>query len=632
MSMRRKLCGVSYGIAVLAAVGGVAAGQTGSPDAALLRVLPVRAAVGDVSVLGFAQPAAFGGSTAAFFPAAAGLGGAAGVAHGDRPSMDDDRTGSTFVSMDSWVYPALERIGSMGLIPSQSVSIRPWTRQECRRQLREAEGNLRGFGSMDHDVEDSVRAEAERLFPDLERELLEPAGAATAVLDSVYVREGAIAGPALSDGFHFGQTWWNDFGRPLGRGNSVLVGYSVRAVAGRFFFGSRQELQTDPGLPAVTPERAALFNGLDNLPFVIPVAPTVPPQVVPQPQPAVSAYVRQRPIDLYAGVAFAGNALSFGKQEIFWGPTTMGPWSFSANAEPTYNLRLQATRPHPFPLVPALGSYRFDLVFGKLSGHHYPARPYFNGQKLELTFGRYLEASVTRWSILWGVGHPMTLGSLKRNLFSSNSTGATFAYGDRTDPGDRKSGFDFRLHVPGISNFLTIYADSYADDEVNPLDAPRRVAWQPGLYMPRLPHLSHADFRFEMSSSEELARDEGGTRIYINNQYRDGNTNKGFLLGNAVGRDGRAFEGRLGYWVSARTRVEAGYRQTKGSEVFLQGGSTISDAFVTARWGFRPEWTAELFVQGERFLVPTYMQGAQSNGSGRFQITWTPHRSLATEP
>src|ERR1700754_2221152 len=61
------------------------------------------------------------------------------------PSIDDDRSGSAFVPMDSWVYPALERLSTLGLIPSQSVSIRPWTRQECRRQLREAEDILFGF-------------------------------------------------------------------------------------------------------------------------------------------------------------------------------------------------------------------------------------------------------------------------------------------------------------------------------------------------------------------------------------------------------------------------------------------------------------------------------------------------------
>ena len=237
---------------------------------------------------------------------------------------------------------------------------------------------------------------------------------------------------------------------------------------------------------AVTPARSALFNTLDNVPFGS-LAPNFYPVAAARP-----GYLRQRPLDLYAGVAFGGNALSFGKQEIFWGPT-LAPFSFSRNAEPTYSLRLMATRPHPFPLVPELGSYRFDLVFGKLSGHQYPARPYFNGAKVSFNFGHTLEASFTRWSLLFGVGHPMTLGHLKDNLFSSNSTGGDFGYGDRLDPGDRKSGFDFRLRVPGLAGLLTLYADGYADDELNPIDAPRRVAWNPGLYVARLPGLPHAD-------------------------------------------------------------------------------------------------------------------------------------------
>ena len=573
---------------------------------------------------------------AATLPAAAGVdpavpspgpGQTAAIRRG-KPSMDTDRNGSTFVPMDSWIYPALERLANMGAIPSQSVAIRPWTRQECRRQLRQAEDILFGFGSLDTDLDSVTKQEAARLLPDLERELREPDGTANFVLDSVYARAGTIAGPALTDGFHFGQTWWNDYGRPLGRGTSSLEGYSIRIVGGRFFLYDRQEIQTDPGLPAVTPARAALFNQLDNVPFEVPAAPTVPAAALILPAPAVAAYVRQRPLDLYGGVAFAGNAVSFGKQEIFWGPTTMGPFSFSRNAEPTYNLRFVATRPHPFPFFPELGSYRFDVVFGKLSGHQHPARPYFNGQKIELTFGPYLETSFTRWSVLWGVGHPITLGSLKNNIFSSNSTGATFAYGDRTDPGDRKSDFDFRLHVPGLEQFVTIYADAYADDELNPIDAPRRVAWAPGIYVSRLPSLSHADLRLEVASSEEMSQDEGGTRVFINNQYRDSNTNKGFLLGNAVGRDARAIEGRAGWWFSGRTRVEAGYRQTKGSHVFLPGGSTISDAFVESNYAWTREWSAQLFAQYERFLVPSYLPGAQHNGSARIQITWTPQKAI----
>ncbi len=537
-----------------------------------------------------------------------------------QPSVDSDHVGSTDVPMDSWIYPTLERLGSIGLIPSQSEAIRPWTRQECRRQVREAEDLLFGFGSLDTSYDRGVKEEAERLLPDLEHELEEPDGASTAVLESVYARVGIIGGPALTDGFHFGQTWWNDFGRPLGRGTSSILGYSGRAVSGRFFLYNREELQTDPGVPAVTPAIANTFNQLDNVPFD--ATSVIPAGALILPMPARAAYVRGRPLDLYAGMAFGGTALSFGKQEIYWGPTTMGPFSFSNNAEPTYNLRWVWTRPHELPWH--LGTYRVDLTFGKLSGHQHPARPYFNGQKVDLTFGRYLEMSFTRWSILWGVGHPITLGSLKNNLASFDSTGTNFQYGDRADPGDRKGGFDFRMHVPGLSNYLTVYADSYSDDEPSPLSAPRRVAWSPGAYLARLPYLPHMDLRFEMASSEELSQDEGGTRFFINNQYRDGNTNKGFLLGDAVGRDARAFEGRLGYWFSARTRVEASYRQSKISETFLPGGGTTSDAFVNASYAFTPAWSAQVFGQYERFLIPSDMPGSQRNGSARFQITWTP--------
>ena len=539
----------------------------------------------------------------------------------DRPAAD--RIGSTNVPMDSWIYPALERLSSMGLIPFQSVSIRPWTRQECRRQVQEALEILQGIHGHYYEVDDKIRDEAERLLPQLQTELSQPADGHEAVLESVYVREGTIAGPALTDGFHFGQTWWNDFGRPLQRGSSLIAGYQARAVYKRLFFYSRQELQQSPSIRGTTAAQSALFYQLDNVPFNTRENP--PPYPVTLSTPA---YLRQRPLELYAGVAFDGFNLSFGKQEIFWGPTTMGPLSFSSNAEPTYNLRLVATRPRPFPLVPTWGTYRFDLVFGKLSGHHYPARPYFNGQKADFTFGRTLEVSFTRWSILWGVGHPMTLGSLKRNLFSSASTGSgDFGYGDRTDPGDRKSAFDFRLHVPGLRNYVTLYADSYADDELSPVDAPRRVVWSPGVYLARLPLLSHMDLRVEAASTEELSQDEGGARVFLNNQYRDGNTNKGFLLGTAVGRDARAIEGRTGYWFSARTRVEAAYRQTKGGRM-LPGSSTISDAFVNAFYAITPEWSAQVFTQYERFLVPSYMPGSQRNVSAKFEIDWNPKLSL----
>jgi hypothetical protein len=121
-----------------------------------------------------------------------------------------------------------------------------------------------------------------------------------------------------------------------------------------------------------------------------------------------------------------------------------------------------------------------------------------------------------------------------------------------------------------------------------------------------------------------MANDAGGLRYFWKNFYRDEATNKGFLLWNAIGRDSRAEEGRVGWWVSAQTRVEAGYRQNKGGTQFLPGGSTISDGFVNARVQLSRQWSAQVFGQYERFLIPSYMSGAQTNKSGWLEMTWTP--------
>jgi hypothetical protein len=533
--------------------------------------------------------------------------------------VDPDTIGSTNVPMDSWIYPALMRLAAMGFIPDQSVAIRPWTRQECLRQLREAES----LADLKDSFSAGLRAQAHLLMTDLQVELeSEPQYYEAVSLESIYARYGTIAGPALADSFHFGQTWWNDFGRPLGRGSSAIAGYEIRAHSGRLFFYNREELQHGPGNPAESPAQNELINSLDKLTFNQPVI---------QPVPARSAYDQARAIELYAGVAFEGNALSVGKQAIYWGPTTMGPLSFSSNAEPTYNVRLVATRPHPLPFFPSIGTYRFDIVLGKLSGHSYPARPWFNGQKADFNFGDNLEISFTRWSIFWGVGHPITFHTFKQNVFSFNSTGGgagggggSAGYGDRDDPGDRKSNFDFSYRLPFLSRIVTLYADAYSDDDPSPIDAPRRAVWNPGIYFARLPFLPHMDLRVEAVSSQGLATDFGGQHFFINNQYIDGNTNKGFLLGNAIGRDARAIEGRSGYWVSARTRVEAGYRQNKGSTLFLPGGGTITDGFVNASYAINRHWQAQLFTQYERFLIPSYMSGPQHNTSGWLQLTWNP--------
>src|SRR5467141_1830203 len=52
--------------------------------------------------------------------------------------------GSPYVPLDSWIYPALDRLKGMGMIDSGFTGVRPWTRSECVRMLTEASDKVDG--------------------------------------------------------------------------------------------------------------------------------------------------------------------------------------------------------------------------------------------------------------------------------------------------------------------------------------------------------------------------------------------------------------------------------------------------------------------------------------------------------
>src|SRR5258708_913165 len=59
-------------------------------------------------------------------------------------SSGPQNLGSPYVPLDSWIYPALDRLAGLGLIDSGFADMRPWTRRECMRQLSEAEEKVTG--------------------------------------------------------------------------------------------------------------------------------------------------------------------------------------------------------------------------------------------------------------------------------------------------------------------------------------------------------------------------------------------------------------------------------------------------------------------------------------------------------
>jgi hypothetical protein len=433
------------------------------------------------------------------------------------------------------------------------------------------------------------------------------------VLDSIYARDGVIAGPLLNDSYHFGQTWINDYGRPYGRGLNSIEGLKAHAEDGRFFAYIDGEYQHAPRQNTPSLQTRELTSSLDDSPLQVP--------------PVATATNRFRAIEAYAGVQFGDLEMSIGKQQLYWAPTYDAPLSFSDNAEPTKNAKISMIHPVRLPgILGRLGEIRGEFVMGKLGGQQYTWRPWFNAQKLTFKLTDNLELGFTRWSVFWGLGHPITVASFVQNLVSFTSPSGPAGL-QRNDPGDRKAGFDFRYRVPGLRNWLTLYTDSYSEDDPSPLAAPRRAAINPGIYLVRIPWIWKLDLRVEAPSTMLMRGDDNGFFVYWNNQYHDSNTNYGYLLGNSVGRDGRAIEGWSTYRISPRTSVQAGYRQLKTGNHFLPGGGTQTDVTLKGTVQLPCQFTAQTMLQYERYWIPA-LGGPARNLSTTLQVSWEPKLKL----
>jgi hypothetical protein len=109
------------------------------------------------------------------------------------------------------------------------------------------------------------------------------------------------------------------------------------------------------------------------------------------------------------------------------------------------------------------------------------------------------------------------------------------------DPGKNSSGVSSTSPTAFHSrDWLTIYADSEVHDDVSPIDAPRRAAWRPGIYLSHFPALSSLDLRLEASTTDPpISRSVGGKFMYWETIQKQGYTNQGQLLGDWIGREAK---------------------------------------------------------------------------------------------
>jgi hypothetical protein len=516
----------------------------------------------------------------------------------------DAPMGSVYVPLDSWVYTAFDRLAGLGAINKQFVGLRPWTRLQCAQLVLDADQNLLNG--------DDKAGTVSALYDDLSREfsvelaVLNGSSVRQAGAESFYTRAMGITGMPLRDGYDFGQTVANDFGRPFNTGFNSVSGFSAQAIRGRFFAYIRGEYQQSPAYAGLTPAQQSYLEQMNGTPSV------------PYSQ-ATGAVNRFDLLDTYVGLRLGNFDVTFGKQSLWWGPGTMGGMLFSNNSDPVLMLKVNQVEPIVLPgFLERLGPIRVQAFMGRLSGNQYPRGPYIHGEKILFKPTPNLEIGISRTTEAFGQGIPFTLQNLLATYFSVSDV-----YGlanPQSFPGKRQGGLDFSYRLPHLRRWVTFYSDTFSEDDVSPVVDPSRAMFNPGIYLSQIPHLWKFDFRFELANTHH--HEEAYTSFFYQNAY----TNKGFLIGDTVGRRGSAFDISSTYWLSPRKRVQLGWREQKVSKDLIPSGGSQNSVRVQADWRVQKEMEFSVLAQHELWVFPFLAVRPQSDNIISLQFTVYPRK------
>jgi hypothetical protein len=547
---------------------------------------------------------------------------------GDKDTIREARNmGSPYVPLDNWVYPALDRLSALGYIHSGFADMRPWTRLECARQIKEAGDRIAEDEVTDH--------QAEQLYQALQKEfggevaLLRGGDNAELRLESAYTRSTEIVGKPLTDGDHFGQTIINDFGRPEQQGFNNVSGLSGWATYGPLAVYARGEFQHSPSAPALPLTARNAISQADfsrsSLPSPFPVPPNTP----------TPAFDEGRFLDTYVALNLSDWQLSYGNQSLWWGPSEGGPMMFSDNAAPIRMFRVNRVTPFTLPsFLKVFGPMRVEAFIGQYSGYEFlngPSgligqyghalhpQPIVHGQRISFKPTSSLEIGLSRTTDYGGPGYPLTLHSFFRSVFSTSNAFA----GSPNKPGARRSGLDFSYRRHG----MTFYAEGLAEhNEITPILGPDVAAWLAGIYIPRLPKIPNLDFRVEGGYTDPPY---SGNDVAFGAFYWDGGWITGFqnakhLMGSWMGRQGQGVQAWTTYWFSPRNTLQFGFRHQKVSQQFIPNGGTLADADVRAEFWPRSSFSLSASVQYEAWNFPVIATTRQSNVTSAVQLSFWP--------
>ncbi|MGA7341025.1 MAG: capsule assembly Wzi family protein, partial [Terracidiphilus sp.] len=612
-------------------------------------------------------------------PRGAGQSGGAGPI---APVCEPAALGSPFIPVDSWVYPAMLRLYGMGFVDNMFLGLRPWTRASVEHMLEDTAARIEDADSDG----DPAAGEAQEIYQALDRFLYADvqgpclAQQGSTRIESVYSVARGISGTPLHDSYHLGSTLIDDYGRPYENGFNNYSGVSGYATAGRFALYVRGEFQGAPSAAGYSASLAQALSTVDGTPYYIPASTppyantTTPYSQATIPMGPIGTATQGRFLEAYVSAQVLNHVISIGKQDDWLGPGLGGAMAFSNNAQSFYSFHIDRIEPLNVPLLSRLtGPFRYEFLVGALRGHTLmpnpayeadpstslanvinPGDPWVHLEKISFRPTQDLEFGFERTAIWGGEGHsPVTFRDFFKSFFSFASPSAADKNG-RNDPGARFGAFDFSYRLPYLRKWLTLYADSEVHDDVSPVDAPRRAAYRPGIYLSHVPGVPKLDLRVEAATTDPSASTvstrEYGHFMYYEGIERQGYTNQGQLFGDWIGREDKGGQAWMTYHLSGNEWIQVNARNQKATKDFIPGSTTetftgkdcplstpclVAGGTTLNDFGFQvvKRIGKDIEVNGnftlEHWKAPIYLPGEQTVTTTDIQVTWYPERKVS---
>ena len=539
------------------------------------------------------------------------------------PPDQSDTDGSAYIPVDSWVYPAMLRLYSLGYVDTAYLSMRPYTRRSLLHMVQASQGAI--AASSDEQAQEILTALLQELT---DEGVTEKSDRGTVYgVQSVYTRMMEVSGPILVDSYHLGQTFFNDYGRPNETGFNNVTGFTTLNEQGPWSLYVRGEYQHAPPATGYLQPLVQEVSLLDEMDF----APPNDPQAT-IPSGPIAAQNPFRLVEATLSFHILGHEISGGKSDAWLGPGMGGAMDWSNNAENIYSFRINRVEPINIKYLSRwLGPVRYDFFYGSLKGHTDPNDDWVHSEMFSFAPTANFQFGFQRTVIFGGKGHePVTIRTFLKGFFDTNDT----AQGEklsRSDPGARFSAFNFSYRLPFVRKYLTLYADSETHDDLTPVSAPRRAAYRPGIYLAQFPGLRRLDLRVEGVSTDcaTLVCLNGSNEYIEDAVQKQGYTNKGNILGDWIGREAKGGQAWLTWHLSGNEWVQAEYLDKKTAKDFIAGGTTQNQFRVEAVKRIGPSIEVNGWFQHERWVAPIYLTGVQSDNTVAVRVTFFP--KLKTE-